>query len=72
MIRANRFARIVLRIARATKVQEMNGVQSWISPPPLMAPKHCRTSILGAMIVFERGFLEAHYFPERRVVGPLL
>ena len=38
----------------------INGVQSWISPPHLMAPKHCKTSILGAVIVSERGFLEPH------------
>ena len=37
-----------------------------------MAPKHCKTSILGAVIVSEKGFLEAHSFPERRVVGLLL
>ena len=40
---------------RQSTVQEMNGVQSWISPPPLMAPRHCKTSILGAVIVSERG-----------------
>ena len=38
-------------------VQEINVVQSWISLPPLMAPKHSKTSILGAVIVSERGFL---------------
>ena len=54
---------------RQSTVQEINGVQSWISPPPLMAPKHCTTSILGAVIVSERGFLEPQSFPERRVVG---
>ena len=36
-----------------------------------MAPKHCNTSIFGAMIVPEREFLEPHSFPERRVVGLL-
>ena len=53
---------------RQLTVQEINGVQSCISPPPLMAPKHCETSIWGAVIVPERGFLEPHDFPERRVV----
>ena len=53
---------------RQPTVQEMNGVQSWISPPPLMAIKQCKTNILGALIVSERGFLEPHQFPERRAV----
>ena len=41
---------------RQSTIQEINGVRSWISPPPLMAWKHCKTSILGAVIVSERGF----------------
>ena len=56
---------------RQSTVQEINGVQSWISPPPLTAPKHYKTSILGAVIVSERGSLEPPFFPERRVVGLL-
>ena len=56
---------------RQSTVQEITGVQSWISPPPLTAPKHYKTSILGAVIVSERGFLEPPFFPERRVVGLL-
>ena len=56
---------------RQSTVQEITGVQSWISRPPLTAPKHYKTSILGAVIVSERGFLEPPFFPERRVVGLL-
>ena len=56
---------------RESTVQAITGVQSWISPPPLTAPKHYKTSILGAVIVSERGFLEPPFFPERRVVGLL-
>ena len=56
---------------RQSTVQAITGVQSWISPPPLTAPKHYKTSILGAVIVSERGFLEPPFFPERRVVGLL-
>ena len=56
---------------RQSTVQEINGVQSWISPPPLTAPKHYKTSILGAVIVSERGSLEPPFFPERRVAGLL-
>ena len=52
-------------------VHEINGAQSWISAPPIMAPKHCKTSILDAVIVSERGLLESHEYPERRVVGLL-
>ena len=57
---------------RQSTVQEVNGGQSWLSPPLLMAPKHCKTSIFGAMIAPESEFLESHEFPERRVVGLLL
>ena len=39
---------------------QVNGGQSWLSPPLLMAPKHCETSIFGAMIVPEREILEPH------------
>ena len=45
---------------RQSTVQEINGVQSWISPPPLMAAGHCKTSIVGAVIVSKRRFLEPH------------
>ena len=41
-------------------LQEVNGGQSWLSPPLPMAPKHCKTSIFGAMIVPEREVLEPH------------
>ena len=34
------------------------GFSHGCSPAPLMAPKHCKTSMLGAVIVSERGFLE--------------
>ena len=64
------FVRKSQKICQPT-VQEVNGGQSWLSPPLPMAPKHCKTSIFGAVIVPEREFLEPHQFPERRVAGLL-
>ena len=56
---------------RQSTVQEVNRGQSWLSPPLLMAPKHCKTSIFGAMTVPEREFLEPRSFPGRRAAGLL-
>ena len=57
------FPRATFRESQETRqstVQEVNRGQSWLSPPLLMAPKHCKISIFSAMIVPEREFLEPH------------
>ena len=51
--------------------RKLMGFSQWTSPPPVMAPKHSKTSIWGAVIISGRGFLEPHQFPERRAVGLL-